>query len=124
MRFQAVYALVVALAIPGIAQADVYESVQIVSPGTDETIHDNNGDVAVTAAVSPPLRPGDHLVLLLDGSTAAAGPQPVFQLNGIDRGSHTLQARVEAADGTILATSPPVTFYMWRASSLFRKSAP
>ncbi len=123
MRFHA-YALIIGIAISCLAHADAYQSVQIVSPGPEETVHDNNGDVGVTVTMAPQLRAGtgDHLVLLLDDKVAAAGPVAVFQLNGIDRGSHKLQVRIEAASGAILATSPPVTFYMWRASRLFRKA--
>jgi hypothetical protein len=77
--------------------------------------------VAVTVAVStPPAKAGGHLSLLLDGKTVARGSEQHFVLKGVDRGSHTLRLQVNAADGTVLLTSPQLTFLMWRASRLFR----
>lgn len=99
-----------------------YQSVRIVAPESETTVHDNNGNLAVTVEVSPLLHAevGDRLILLLDGNAVASGHDQYFELTAIDRGSHTLRARVKAADGSTLATSPPVKFYMWRASRLFR----
>ncbi len=124
MRFQTVYILIFAALITFPAHAEDYQSAQIVSPEPDATIHDNNGNVTVTAVVSPTLRAGDRLALLLDGKTVAAGSQQSFELNDIDRGTHTLRVQVQAPDGTVLITSPPVEFHMWRASLLFRNRGP
>lgn len=102
--------------------AEDYQSVHIVAPESGTTIHNNNGRVSVTIAISPPLRvaAGDHLTLMLDDKAVASGQKLKFKLKNIDRGSHMLQVQVNAADGTLLATSPQVTFHMWRASRLFR----
>lgn len=124
MRFQTVYALIFAALIACPAHAEDYQSARIVSPEPDATIHDNNGNVAVTAEVSPPLRAGDRLALLLDDNTVAAGSKQSFELNDIDRGTHTLRVQVQAPDGTVLITSPPVEFHMWRASLLFPSRSP
>jgi hypothetical protein len=104
------------------AYADGYHELRIVAPKPDETVHDNSGNLFVTVAVSPPPHAGtgDRLVLLLDGKTVASGFGQRFRLKGIDRGSHTLRAQLKAADGSLLAASPPFKFYMWRASRLFR----
>jgi hypothetical protein len=108
------------LAAPCYAQN--YQSVRIVAPEPEATIHDNNGRLTIAIAISPPLRreAGDRLTLLLDDKAVAEGQKLKFRLKNIDRGSHSLQVQVNAADGTVLATSPPVTFHMWRASRLFR----
>jgi hypothetical protein len=34
----------------------------------------------------------------------------------VDRGSHTLSARIVAADGTTLETAPPVTVFVHRTT--------
>ena len=123
MRFLTVYVLICTALISCFAHADGYQSVRIVSPEFEETVHDNNGNLAVTVEVSPPLHAGDHLILLLDGKAVASGSNQPFELAGIDRGSHTLRVRVKAADGTVPAVSPQIKFHMWRASRLFRGRA-
>lgn len=125
LRSQAIYMLFCTALISRIAHADIYQSVRIVAPKPETTVHDNNGNIAVIIAVSPPLRAeaGDRLTLLLDGKRVASGLDQHFELKDIVRGSHTLRVRVRAADGTVLATSPPVKFYMWRASRLFPNRA-
>ena len=121
MRYKFVFMLCAVL-VACLAHAQGYQSVRIVAPEPESTVHDNNGNLAVTVSVSPPLRAdaGDTLALLLDGKVAASGTMRHFELQGIDRGSHTLQAQVSAADGTVLVSSPQVIFHMWHASRLFR----
>jgi hypothetical protein len=105
-----------------LAYAGNYSEVRIVAPQADETVHDNSGNLTVKIAVSPPLNAGagDYLTLLLDNNAVASGTNPSFALNGINRGSHTLVLNVNAADGTVLASSPQVIFHMWQASRKFR----
>jgi len=105
-----------------LAHAEDHQTVRIVAPKPESTVHDNSGNLAVTVSVSLQLRAeaGDTLTLLLDGKVVASGTLRHFELKGVDRGSHTLQAQVNAADGKVLATSPQVIFHMWRASRLFR----
>lgn len=121
MRSQAVCALICTAWISCLAHAGDYQAVRIVAPEADVTVHDNSGNLAVTVLVSPPLRveSDDRIVLLLDGKAVASGSAQRFVLRGVDRGRHTLQARVTAADGMVLAASPPVRFQMWQASRLF-----
>jgi hypothetical protein len=121
LRFQVILMLIYTALISNPAYADGYQAVRIVAPKPEETVHSNSGYLAVTVAVStPPAKAGGHLSLLLDDKTVATGSEQNFVLKGIDRGSHTLRLQVNAADGTVLATSPQVTFHMWRASRLFR----
>ncbi len=108
------------MACPAYAQG--YDSVSIVAPEPETTIHDNNGSLMVDVSVSPQLntKNGDYFTLLLDDQVVASGPLPHFGLNGIDRGAHKLVVQVHSSDGKVLAESAPVTFYMWRASLLFK----
>lgn len=123
MRSQAACLLICATVLSCLAHAGEYQSVQIVSPEHNTTVHDNSGNLSVTIAILPPLHAedGDYLILSLDGKSVASGSSQVYELQGIDRGSHTLRVLVKAADGAVLATSPPVEFHMWRASRHFRK---
>lgn len=121
MRTQTIFLLFCVALMTSPARADDYQSVAIVSPQPETTIHSNNGNVSVQVAVAPQLNAagGDRVTLLLDGQAAASGAKLHFKLKGVDRGTHTLAAQVTAADGTVLISSEPVTFYMWHASRLF-----
>ena len=101
---------------PGLAQAPGSYNVAIVQPANEETVHDNQGNVAVQVAVSPGLAPGDRIVLVLDGRPVRQQTGTTFALSGVERGAHTLQAQVVDANGATLAASRPVTFYMWQAA--------
>ncbi len=91
----------------------------ITSPAPKETVHDNAGNVNVVLSVEDGavLPPGYRIRLLLDGEPAAPdNSRTRFQLSGVDRGSHELQALIVDDDGRVLTRSAPVTFYMWQAS--------
>ena len=121
MRSPTFLMLICAASMSCAALARDYQSVRIVAPKPDATVHDNSGRLSVTLALRPPLdrKAGDRIVLLLDGKPVAHGTEVRFELAGVDRGSHRLQAQITAADGTVLVASPLVAFQMWRASRLF-----
>lgn len=102
------------------SDATGYETVRIIVPQHDATVHDNQGTLDVSVEVLPPIRAeaGEHIVLLLDGRVVASGAKVRIRLTDVDRGTHTLQAQVAAADGTLLLASPVTSFHMWRASRL------
>ena len=92
--------------------------VTISSPASGETLHDNEGNVRVTLAIQgagvPGIRP------LLDGKPYGPDQRTsTFILENVDRGEHVLQVQVIDAKGDVVATSQPLTFYLWRASALF-----
>ncbi len=95
--------------------------VLIVSPQQDETIRDNTGAVTVQMVLEPSLNveAGHQLVLLLDGIKQPGNS--MLQLQNVDRGSHTVQIKVEDAEGKTLASSNVITFHMKQASRLLRQ---
>jgi len=99
-----------------------YTSLAITQPAAEETIHDNTGTLTVELALTPALQTeqGHRIKLLLDGTAMPVTGTTNLTLAGIDRGAHILQAAVEDSSGEILIMSEPVSFYMWRASALFR----
>lgn len=105
----------------GVAVAADDAAVRIVAPQDGATVHDNRGRVAVVVAVEPALRvaAGERVELVLDGRVAVREAGERLALSGVARGTHTLQARVAASDGRVLAASPSVTFHLWHASRLF-----
>lgn len=105
-------------------EAVAYTAISIARPEAEETIHDNAGTVEVALSLSPPLQAefGHRVKVFLDGvALPETRTESGFTLTEIDRGAHTLQAAVVDSAGHALITSAPVTFYMWRASALFRR---
>jgi hypothetical protein len=98
----------------------------VTAPRSDETIHDNNGTLAVTVSLQgAALGEGRRLRALIDGQPYGGDQSTLgFSLNDIDRGEHTLQVQLIDANGVVLATSIPVRFHMWRASALSPLSPP
>lgn len=99
-------------------------ALSFVQPAADETIFDNQGNVAVAVRVEPPLGPQQRLALQLDGGETVEVDSPTYQFTELDRGTHTLQAWVLGADGQALGERASVTFHLRQASRLFRNPAP
>ncbi|GAO35028.1 hypothetical protein SCT_0409 [Sulfuricella sp. T08] len=104
-------------------EAVAYTSLAITQPAAEETIHGNTGTLVVELTLSPALQieQGHRIKLLLDGTAMPVTGTTSLTLTEIDRGAHTLQAAVEGQSGEVLILSEPVSFYMWRASALFRR---
>lgn len=92
-----------------------YTTVNITQPDNEGTIRNNQGYVAVALQLEPELFPGDMVQMIFDGAPLGA-PQPnlKFQLNGINRGSHTITVEVIDSNGDVVNTSNTVTFFMHR----------
>lgn len=92
-----------------------YTKIGIVQPGSGATIRNNQGFVTVTAQTEPDLFPGDKLQLLYDNAVLGE-PQknPVFEINGMYRGSHTLAVQIMDEDGNVIDSSDPITIYVFR----------
>jgi hypothetical protein len=94
-----------------------YSQLDVISPTEDETIRDNAGNVQIEVAISPPLRSGHHLLLVLDGTpTDVEAVNGVFELSNVDRGTHTAGARAVDGAGNVLIESNPATFNLMRVS--------
>jgi hypothetical protein len=96
-----------------------YHSIAVGQPASNATIFDNAGNVEVAIVISPSLRASDRIALNVDGRPMPPRSRNRFELSGLDRGEHTLKARVIDADGDTLISSALVTFYVWRGSVLF-----
>lgn len=94
-----------------------YSQLEVISPGEDETIRDNAGDIQIEVAISPPLRADHRLLLVLDGTaTEVEAVNGVFELTNVDRGTHTAGARAVDRQGNVLIESNPATFNLMRVS--------
>jgi hypothetical protein len=92
-----------------------YESLEVASPGAEETLWNIEGVVNVSLALSPPLQPGHQVRVYFDGN-----PQIVqgtsFQLQEVWRGVHNLQAEVIDQNGRMLIRSRPNRFYVQQST--------
>lgn len=105
---------------PEQAQAPLsYSRAEVISPAPEETIRNATGEVGVAIALEPSLRSGHTVRLLLDGAPAVeAVPTTAFTLANVDRGAHTISAEILDAQGQVVNTTEPRTFYMHRPSRL------
>lgn len=95
-----------------------YESLEIVSPVSEETLWNIEGVLSVRLALTPGLQRGHQLRVYFDGQ-----PQIVtgtsFRLNEVWRGAHNLQAEVIDQTGQVLARSEPRRFYVQQSTVKF-----
>lgn len=110
---------------PPAASAPPYRTLKIVTPVAQGTVHSNTGGFEITTSVSPALRPGDRILVSLDGRLLPSSYRTARialtdadwqAAAGSDRTEHTLQIAVADARGTLLIESAPVSFYARRAT--------
>lgn len=97
-------------------------NIVIESPGSEETVHDNLGQVTVSVKVEGADRASatPAFQAVVDGKPfGGVQRSPTFKLEGIERGEHTLRVQLLDGNGGVLAESQAVKFYMWQASRLF-----
>lgn len=93
-----------------------YQDFSFSAPAPDEAIRANNGVVGVRLSLSPGLRPGHEVRVSLDGQPMGGSAPLSFELPGLSRGTHTIQAEVVDQTGNTVVTAGPVTFHVLRAS--------
>ncbi len=86
------------------------------NPQHGETIRSNRGLISVQIELNRKLGIGEQLQLLLDGTPYGAPQNDVsWQLNNIDRGTHTLSVHAKRS-GKLIASTSPITVHLHRAS--------
>jgi hypothetical protein len=97
-------------------EAAGYTEIGIASPAADETLWNIGGNLNVTVALTPALRPGHQVRVYLDGAPQMATGTNV-QLQDVYRGAHNLQAEVIDQTGKMLIRSRPSRFYVQQNST-------
>jgi len=95
-------------------------TLEITSPSPDEAIRSNAGDMNITFRISPGLKAGHRLDLMMDGAVKQQikAPGPI-SLENVDRGTHQLQLQVtDLRRNEVLQSSDPVSFTILRHSVL------
>lgn len=102
-----------------------YNSITVVSPGSEANFHSNEGNVPLTFTIDPALHAGDSVRVLVDGKPMpiGVGADGLGQLTGLERGAHTLVVEVQGANRRTLKSSAPVTFYVHKTSVLLGPQA-
>ncbi|GAB3108213.1 DUF4124 domain-containing protein [Aestuariicella hydrocarbonica] len=98
------------------SQSTEYQ-VTIHAPQDGAQIPTGQRDIPVSLNVSPQLKQGAYIQILLNGQVFGSDFHATqFTLQGVYRGEHHLQAVVISASGEELARSDSVTIYVHRAS--------
>ena len=101
-----------------------YASCAITSPTPDQVF---NSVTAVNAGIEllPGQRPGDRVMMQLDGRRVANWPEGAqgFMLTDLSRGSYTLTAQIVDEAGKTMCTSAPVSFHIRQPSMLAPSSS-
>lgn len=93
-------------------------TIKITSPEPEETFQNSAQNITVAVEVTPALEKEDSVVVLVDGEQSGDPQQDTaITLPWLERGSHTLQAKVIQPNGPG-ATSDIITFYQQRTSVL------
>ena len=91
-----------------------YEEFKVTSPTNDATLRDNSGTVPVSLSLSPGLRSGHSIEVMLDGQSIGNGHSTSITLTEVDRGTHTVRAAVKDNEGKEIARSNSVIFHLKR----------
>lgn len=96
-----------------------YESLEVAAPAAEETLWNIEGELSVSLALSPALRPGHTVRVYFDG-VARTVPGTSFRLEEVFRGVHNLQAEVLDETGQLMIRSLPNRFYVQQSTVRFR----
>lgn len=88
-----------------------YESLEITSPGAEETLWNIEGVLNVSLSLTPALQPGHQVRVYFDGEPRMVSGTS-FQINEVWRGVHNIQAEVLNEAGEMLIRSRPNRFYV------------
>lgn len=99
--------------------------IQITSPGEEESIRNNEGNITLIANIEPQLSSAHELALFMDGQQIGTTQQHgLFKLSNIDRGEHSFIVKVLSKSGKQLASTPPRKIFLHRTTingpALFR----
>jgi hypothetical protein len=95
----------------------VYQSCGMSEPSNDQVFL-NTDTVSAGTSVQPAVRPGDTVLVTMDGAPVPGVPANggQFTISPVDRGEHTIQMVVKDPSGTTVCSSPSVTFHVRQPS--------
>ena len=94
---------------------DDNSQISINQPKDKQTFQNSDGNITLTLALDPPLSNGRSIQLLMDGNVLGEPQQrTTIPLTHVERGTHTLQAKLLNSDKVVIAASNTITFYVHR----------
>lgn len=96
-----------------------YDRLVIRTPGDEQVVRDNLGNVEVEVALEPALQEGHRLLARINGERRGEFDSPRFTLSEVHRGTWELQVAVLDEEGGTLMESEAITFFMHQASRHF-----
>ncbi len=104
----------------GKSETPSYTDIRITFPENGSAIRQNDGNITLEFVLSPGLRSGHTLSLVMDGAEYASlrSPEPV-QMPNLDRGTHQVHLQItDAKTGKVIQQGDPVSFTVLRHSVL------
>ncbi len=95
-----------------------YTSIEIISPGPEETLWNIEGVLNVSVALQPALQQGHQLRAYFDGEMRPVSGTS-FQLQEVWRGVHNIQVEVVDSTGRMMIRSQPNRFYVQQNTVAF-----
>lgn len=96
-----------------------YTKCAVAQPENDQMFM-NTTTVTAGVLVQPAVRPGDTVVVTLDGQRVPGVPPDggQFTISPVDRGTHSIQMTVQDPSGVTVCSSAAVTFHVHQPSIL------
>lgn len=88
-----------------------YESLEVASPGAEETLWNIEGTLNVTLALTPGLQQGHRIRVYFDGNPRIVD-STTFEIDEVWRGVHNIQAEVLDETGNMMIRSRTNRFYV------------
>lgn len=101
------------------AARPVSYKLSFISPEANQTFQKPADTIEVAVAVEPELTAGDRLILSSNGNSLGEGQSSALATEALDRGAHTITARVVASTGKVLGEQS-VTVFVQQPTKLNR----
>ena len=98
------------------APLERYLGLTITEPEHDTSVRENSGKVTITVRVEPHIfvERGDILVIYMDDIEVSKGDQTTVMLDNVDRGTHTVKAKILNSQGQIIKETSTTSFTLHR----------
>lgn len=96
----------------------VYPDLTMISPKREETFQGTGNTLPVRVVTRQELRPGDQVVVYLDGQEQGRFQSFSVDLEQVPRGAHEVRVKVHDAEDRMVGDTGPVTFHMKQHSRL------
>ena len=93
-------------------------TLELLKPANEATVRNNAGEVNIEASLAPEMT--GQFILYLNGQLHSRNSAPMFELEGLDRGSYNIKIEFLDQSGKLLASTQPSTFYLHKASALIQ----